>query len=289
MEAVQKSSIMQKCEQIGEGYSKEPVLDELGTPWYGYDEAPKGIPYRQVRYNGGLHYELKDEFGKSRTYWGVGNPKENFNQSIGFTGIPLEYRYKTSKDFMTDIYKDISSAGEAKLKTRNYIKEYKQFAYKGIGLYMYSPSTGSGKTLLACLVANGLIKTYGENVRFIKAAILFEDLKREFNGFNRDNPQTNDKLKQLQQTQVLIIDDLGAEKVTDFINTKMYELISRRYDLHKVTIFTSRKEIKQLKYDTSIVAAINRSCIPIFLPNEDVASKLASEENKELEQLLNQV
>ncbi len=289
MEAMQKNSIMQKCEQIGEGYSKAPVLDELGTPWYGYDEAPIGLPYRQVRANGGLHYELKNEFGQSYTYWGAGNPKENFNQSVGFTGMPQEYRYKTSKDFMTNIYQDVSSAGEAKLKTRNYIKEYKQFAYKGIGLYMYSPSTGSGKTLLACLVANGLIKAYGENVKFIKAAILFEDLKREFNGFNRDNPQTNDKLKQLQQTQVLIIDDLGAEKVTDFINTKMYELISRRYDLHKVTIFTSRKEIKQLKYDTSTVAAINRSCIPIFLPNEDVASKLASEANRELEQLLNQV
>lgn len=281
---------MQRYEQIGEKSNHIEPIDDFGKPLYSYDNAPINTPFNQRRIDGGrTFYHIKTDYGYFAECVSTGNPKESFNQSISTTGMPEEYRYKSSKDFRTDIYQDISSASEAIHKTKNYIKEYKKFAYKGIGLYIYSPYTGSGKTFLACLVANGLMKKYGESIKFVKATILFEDLKREFNSFNRDNPQTNDKLKRLQQVQVLIVDDLGAEKVTDFINTKMYELISRRHDLHKVTIFTSRKEIKQLKYDTSTVAAINRSCIPIFLPNEDVATKLASEANRELEQLLNQV
>lgn len=285
MESVQANTTLKKYTPTGD--CKVVAKDDFGEPWYLYQDAPIGA-FRKIKVNGGVAYENKDEHGNSYSMWSPGNPKDSYTQSINSTGIPSEYQYKSSKDFRCDIYQDQEIAANAVVKARNYVKEFKQLAYNGIGLYIYSPSTGSGKTFLSCLIASGLMNSYGESVKFVKSTILFEDLKRELNIASRENPQTNDKLNRLTQAPVLIIDDLGSEKVTDYISTKMYELISKRSDLHKVTIITSKKSIKELKYDTSTVAAINRTCRPIVLPNEDVATKLADEANKEIDKLLSQ-
>ncbi len=267
------------------------MTDDFGEPWYSYDDEsiPINKPFNQRRLDGGMtSHIIKTGESLFYEYIEFGDPKEKFNRSIGSTGMPQEYMYKSSKDFKTDIYEEVDLGREALIKARNYIKEYKQFAHKGKGLYIYSPSTGSGKTFLSCLVANGLIKMHDQSVRFVKSSILLEELKKELSG-NKDSSPTNDKLKMLQQAQVLIIDDFATEKVTDFASAKMYELISKRSDLHKVTIITSRKTLDKLKYNAPTVAAIGRSCIPILLPDEDIGTKIAYEANKELEKILTKV
>lgn len=210
----------------------------------------------------------------------------NYDKTYIITGIPNAHRYAKVKDFDTNLYHNNKLAYESKEKIKRFVEHFEKFVYKGVGLYIYSPSSGAGKTLLASILANALIRQYNETPRFIKAATFFEESKRALSQVNKDNPVAQDKLKMLTSAKVLIIDDLGAERHSDYTNTVLYELISKRTDLRKVTIITSRKKADELKYDASTISQINASTRLVELPNENVGVKVANANNKELDALL---
>ena len=69
---------------------------------------------------------------------------------------------------------------------------------------------GSGKTLLACCLANGLADREPISVKFISAPDFVELSKRSGN---------NDDLESIYNAGVLVLDDIGSETMKDWINT----------------------------------------------------------------------
>lgn len=210
----------------------------------------------------------------------------NYDKTYIITGIPNAHRYAKVKDFDTNLYHNNKLAYESKEKIKRFVEHFEEFVDKGVGLYIYSPSSGAGKTLLASILANALIRQYNESPKFIKATTFFEEYKRAMRQSSKENPIVDDKLRVLTNAKVLIIDDLGTEKVTDYISTLMYEVISKRTDMRKVTIITSKKKMEDLKYDTSTINQISSSVRLIELPNENVGLKVSNEANKDLDLLL---
>lgn len=261
-------------------------FDDEGNPYYLYEDAPVETPFnikvredctsRQIRTKEGHYYEFVDR-------------KENYDSAASSTGIPQAYRYAKTKDFDYERYSNLSIAQEARQKGINFIKHFEKFKYKGVGLYIYSPSTGAGKTLLACIIANGLIRQYSEQPRFIEATSIFNESRKASRYSDNGDTSSEDKIRNIEKASVLIIDDLGAEKVTDFTNSILYGLISKRTYLGKVTIITSRKTLDELKYNASTINQIRSSTRVIELPNENVGAKVADEANKDLDDLLSQL
>lgn len=108
------------------------------------------------------------------------------------------------------------------------------------GLYFYG-QPGSGKTHLMAAIANYLIPK--ENVRFITAPELLLQIRKSF------NTTTNEEglLDQLSRAKLLIIDDLGSEKPTEWVQETLFVLIDRRYTNYLPTLFTSNFSLDQLK------------------------------------------
>ncbi len=72
--------------------------------------------------------------------------------------IPFEFMGLTGKDFCWDRYQaDIS---EARDMINKYTVQYVQFKERGIGLYIYSGTKGSGKTMLSCCLINEIKAQY---------------------------------------------------------------------------------------------------------------------------------
>ena len=85
---------------------------------------------------------------------------------------------------------------------------------------------------------------------------------------------------------VLILDDLGAERPTDWVNEQFYELMNNRLIHKRVTIITSNESPDHLNLDPRTLSRIRALTTPVHLPEEDVRSQISTGANDRLAELL---
>ena len=152
---------------------------------------------------------------------------------------------------------------------KNFVKDYEEIKKENIGLLFYG-SVGSGKTYLACSIANALIEQYQVRVKIRNFAQIINELQK--GGFDLDK---NAYIESLVNTSVLILDDLGIERDTSYAKEQVYNIVNNRYLKQKPTIFTTN-----LSYDTilnctesveyqRIYSRIIEMCIPVMVVGED--------------------
>lgn len=202
---------------------------------------------------------------------------------LKFANIPKEFLGLTIKSFDINLYNSHISRQKATLAKKaavNFVNNYEIFEEKGKGLYFYSNSKGSGKTRLAVSIGNALITTKGVGVKFIRTLDLLSEIKRTW---NKDSECTESELiNAIIGVQCLILDDIGVEKESLWVNEVFYSILDHRMTKRKITLFTSNSNIEELKYDERIKSRIEKMAMPIYLPDESIRSALAKEENEEL-------
>lgn len=186
--------------------------------------------------------------------------------------IPFNFMGLKGKDFNWDIYgKDIK---KAKKYVNNFILKFEQFREHGMGLYIYSATKGSGKTMLSCCILNEISERYPISVKFINALDLLEMTKQ---GYKGDEPE---ELKPLYTSSVLVIDDIGVQMSKDWINTVFYRLINVRYTDRLITIYTSNVAPDALNMDDRIIDRIGSTTYLLELPEVPVRH-MKQEQEKE--------
>ena len=95
---------------------------------------------------------------------------------------------------------------------------------------------GVGKTWAACAAVRGLISS-GVSVEFWPLVELFEALRP--NG----DETVHDRIASVD---VLILDDLGAERPTDWSNERLYSILNRRWLDQRPTVATTNLQSKEL-------------------------------------------
>lgn len=176
--------------------------------------------------------------------------------------IPFNFIGLKGKDFNWDIYrKDVK---KSKNYVNNFILKFEQFRERGMGLYIYSATKGSGKTMLACCILNEISDRYPVSIKFINALDLLEMTKQ---GYKGDEPE---ELKPLYTCSVLVIDDIGVQMSKDWINTVFYRLINVRYTDRLITIYTSNIATDALKMDDRIIDRIESTTYFVELPEVSV-------------------
>ncbi len=113
------------------------------------------------------------------------------------------------------------------------------------GLYIYG-STGLGKTLMGVAFAQEQANK-GVETMFISAVDLIAKIKQSF-----DNPESF-RLEDVLNVPCLVLDDLGAGQCTDWMASKLYELLNYRYTYMLQTVITSNYSLKQLQRHLSIL------------------------------------
>ena len=153
---------------------------------------------------------------------------------------------------------------------------------EGKGLYLWSETKGSGKTMLAAALANELINEHKRYVKFATSLDILDEIKATYGRRNYDENESAESklLKDLVSAEFLIIDDFGTERATDWAGEKFYQIVNKRYINKKVTFFTSNYDLKTLNYDDRITNRIRERCYIIHFPEESVREYKARLDDK---------
>lgn len=113
---------------------------------------------------------------------------------------------------------------------------------------------GSGKTLLAAGCANAV--TERQTVTYASAPKLLRHIRAGFEDRSADA-----RLEAVQTTPILVIDDIGAEQLTDWSESLLFDLLNQRYHYDRCTILTSNLHHDQLppRIASRIVERCDRS------------------------------
>ena len=151
------------------------------------------------------------------------------NRCIRSSRIPTRYQGKTLTDYRVDASNRVAAEYARNALTLNY------------GAYFFG-ECGTGKTFLASIIAQDFLKD-GKSVLFVKVPSLLDDIKATFNG--RGNEL--DMLDKLQAANLVVLDDFGMEKSTQWAGSTLCKILDMRYDNPTgKTIVTSNLSIDEL-------------------------------------------
>lgn len=131
-------------------------------------------------------------------------------------------------------------------KASMFIHEY-MTTKKGRGLYLYGPF-GTGKTYMLSAIAN-ILSQRGVVCGLVYFPELIAEIK---SGFNNENSSSYDKIEQLKQIDVLMLDDIGSESMTSWMRDEVLgRILNYRMHQNLPTFFTSNLNYDQLQHHYS--------------------------------------
>lgn len=209
------------------------------------------------------------------------------NKKLGFARIPIEFKDYKIAAFETGIYKSAESVHSAEIAKKaaiQFIKKFEDIKAEGKGLYFYSNEKGSGKTRLMASIGNALINQHMQNVRFVTTNNLLDEIKKSFGFSGREDSEKSEDyatlIRDIKEVDVLLLDDFGAERASDWVNEIFYSIINDRMTAKRITLFTSNYKMEELPYDYRTVNRVLKMAIPIKFPEESIRLKLAMDENE---------
>lgn len=142
---------------------------------------------------------------------------------------------------------------------RDYVRKWATYRQRNMGLYIFG-DVGVGKTFYASCIANDVAKVYGCTVKAISITTALNELF-----------STEDKaryISRLVSYDLLILDDFGSERRTEYTSEQIFSIIDERYKTQKPLIVTSNRaypsvsaidDIQQHRIDDRV----RDMCVPV--------------------------
>lgn len=131
---------------------------------------------------------------------------------------------------------------EASTTCRRYVERWQRMQESNTGLILWG-DVGGGKTFLAACVANALIDK-GIPATMTTIPRLVAAITKDF-GKDRE-----EVLYMVANAPLLVLDDVGTERNTEYNNEQVYEIINARYKAKKPLIITTNLTMTEMKSET---------------------------------------
>jgi DNA replication protein DnaC len=150
--------------------------------------------------------------------------------------IPKRYEHCDFESYSTDVgatQQQISSLKNAKLLAQGFVRDYPATAEKG--LLLMGPS-GVGKTHLAVAALRDLIRRGHAGV-FCDYRELLKEIQASYNPASESTEMGI--LEPIRTVEILVLDDLGASKPSDWVRDIVGIVLNARYNERRTTIITT--------------------------------------------------
>ena len=156
-----------------------------------------------------------------------------------------------------------------------YVEQWQTMRAENLGLFLWG-GVGTGKSFLAGCIANALMEQEVP-VRMTSFARILNELNSSFSG-------RNEVVDKLCRYPLLIIDDFGMERGTEYALEQIYNIVDSRYRSRKPLIVTANLTLNEIRhpqdtahariYDRLLEMCIPVSCIGVSLRKENALEKL---------------
>lgn len=144
--------------------------------------------------------------------------------------LPRRYRDCTFDSYQPQ---DKSQVDALKL-SRQFAEQFPGGRTAGL---LFIGSCGVGKTHLAAAILNELIRSKRLDGVFYDFRDLIRDIQSTFGGGS--DVSESDILAPVFGSPLLVLDELGAKRSTDWVEETIFYIINQRYNQNRTTIFTS--------------------------------------------------
>ena len=193
------------------------------------------------------------------------------NRKICFAGSSL----------MTCTFENSEESDFLKM-AKNYVEHFRDFKKMSKGLLLYG-TVGTGKSHMAACIANALIDQ-GYKVLMSNFATMVNILQSSFDG-------KQEYINSLNRYALLIIDDLGAERKSDFMQEQVFNIIDARYRSGLPMIITTNLTAEEMKKPTEIGQSriydrILERCHPVAVQGQSIRRQHLRDEFRQTEMIL---
>jgi DNA replication protein DnaC len=147
--------------------------------------------------------------------------------------IPERYRDCTIENYKLNLPGHHPSHTKARARAKRFVDEWKACDR---GLLFVGP-VGVGKTHLATAILRTLVTENGVRGVFCDFSDLLDRIKATFSPTNPDS--ADGVVAPYRDAELLVLDELGAQRPTDWVRDVLYGLINTRYNRQRITIVTT--------------------------------------------------
>ncbi len=152
-------------------------------------------------------------------------------------------------------------------KAHDYVAHWDEMKEKSLGLLLWG-DVGTGKSFFAGCIANALLDK--------GIPVLMTNFSRILNtmtGMYSDD--RNQFIDSLHKYSLLIIDDLGIERNSEFALEQVFNVIDSRYRSQKPLIVTTNLTLDELKHPKDLARAriydrVLERCVPLKINNQNI-------------------
>ena len=197
---------------------------------------------------------------------------EDANRKSCYSGKILQYTFAHDNGINPEIE-----------KAKNYVAHWEEMKSKAMGLLLWG-DIGTGKSFFAGCVANALLDK--------GIPVLMTNFTKILNFLTGMYPQDrNEFINSLNQYSLLIIDDLGVERNSEFALEQVFHVIDSRYRSMKPMIITTNLTLEELKHPTDLAHSriydrILERCVPLKINNQNIRELNAAANMSEARKLL---
>jgi DNA replication protein DnaC len=147
---------------------------------------------------------------------------------------------------------------------------------------LFTGPVGTGKTHLAVAILHGLMEK-GVPCLFYEFGALLKEIQNSYNPVSQASEL--DVLAPVYETEVLVLDELGASKPTDWVRDTMMQVIGTRYNERRLTIFTTNyfdarrhpaEETLEDRVGVRLRSRLYEMCTTVAVEGEDYRRRLAA-------------
>lgn len=165
---------------------------------------------------------------------------------------------------------------------RRYADGFDEMVKRSQGLLFYG-DVGTGKTFAAACIANQLLSK-----RIPVVMTSFIKLLSDIHSFNVNEEKL---IQQLNRAKLLILDDLGAERGSDFALERVYNIVDSRYRINLPMILTTNLDLEDMKKESDVRRSriydrIFENCYPVKFVGTSFRKKEANKRFMEMRSFL---
>lgn len=179
-------------------------------------------------------------------------------------------------------YNDDGSHAEIMKAARNYVDKFDTFKRDGKGLLLFG-NVGTGKTYVAASIANALVDK-GVPVLMTNFSRIANKLQETFDGKQA-------YLDALNKFDLLVIDDLAAERKTEYMQEIVFNVVDSRYRSGLPMIITTNLGMEAFRkpattMESRIYDRILENCLPLEVKGKSNRKKSLKDDYADMKGLL---